>query len=136
MSKSPTLFHRLFPAALATSLFAGVAHAIAVAIAARSVGLELLYIATLTFMIALVVAFIGGAVLLAIVSLLRLTPLPALILFVIAIQAVAIGLEMTIFEIGLKEISWQYGLITIPAAVIAWYQSVYLAHQTASRRQT
>ena len=136
MSKSPPLFHRLFPAALATSLFAGVAHAIAVAIAARSVGLELLYIATLTFMIALVVAFIGGAVLLTIVSLLRLTPLPALILFVIVIQAVAIGLEMTLFEIGLKDISWQYGLITIPAAVIAWYQSVYLAYQTASRRQT
>ncbi len=135
MSKSPPLFQRLFPAAIATSLFAGVAHAIAVAIAARSVGLELLYIATLTFVIALIIAFIGGAVLLAIVSLLRLTPLPALILFVITIQAIAIGLELTVFEIGLKDISWQYSLITIPAAIIAWYQSVYLAHQTASRCQ-
>jgi hypothetical protein len=98
-----------------------------VAIAARSIGLELVHIAALSFPVALFVALPGGAVLLAIVAMLKLKPLPALVLFVVAIQMVAIALEMYLFESGLDDISWQYGLISIPAALIAWYYSVCLA---------
>lgn len=127
MRDAAPLFRRLFPAAVAVSVFAALAHAGLVAIAARSIGLELVYIAALSFLVALFVALPGGAVLLAVVAILKLKPLASLVLFVAAIQMVAIALEISLFEGGLDDISWQYGLISIPAALIAWYSSVYSA---------
>lgn len=115
----------LFSAAGMTAAFAAIAHAVLIAVAGRSIGPELIYITALSFMIAWPVAVIGGAVLLTIVGMLKLRPLPAFILFFIIIQAVAIGLEMFFFEIGWQDISWQYGLISVPSAVIAWYRSIY-----------
>lgn len=123
------LFHRLLPAAFVTACFAALAHALLVAVAARSIRLELVYIAALSFVVALVVALIGGAVLLFIVGGLKLKPLPSLLLFLIAIQAVTVGLEMYFFESGWADISWQYGLISVPVSLIAWYQSVYFVHK-------
>ncbi|MCV0378080.1 hypothetical protein [Nitratireductor sp.] len=125
MRETQPLFHRLFPAAIATSIFAALAHAVLVGIAARSIGLELVYIAAVTF----VVALVGGAVLLAIVAALKLRPVSSLLLFLIVIQAIAIRLEMYLFEGSFSDISWQYGLISVPASVIAWHQSVYCAYR-------
>lgn len=110
-------------------MFAALAHAGLVAIAARSIGLELVYIATLSFAVALVVALLGGAVLLAIVVALRLRLISSLLLFLIVIQVIAIKLEMYFFESGLNDISWQYGLISVPASLIAWYRSVYYVYR-------
>ncbi|MBN7796962.1 hypothetical protein [Parahaliea mediterranea] len=118
-------FKRLFPAAATTAAFAALAHATLVAIAARSIGPELVYIAVFSFVVALVVATLGGAVLLAIAGALKLKPIPSLLLFLVAIQAVSVGLEMYFFENSFNDISWQYGLISVPASLIAWYQSVY-----------
>ncbi len=129
MRETQPLFRRLFPAAIATSIFAALAHAVLVGIAARSIGLELAYIAAVTFVVALVVALVGGAVLLAIVAALKLRPVSSLLLFLIVIQAIAIRLEMYLFEGSFSDISWQYGLISVPASVIAWHQSVYCAHR-------
>lgn len=120
-----SFYRRLFPAAINTAGFAALAHAALVAIAARSIGLELIYIATLSFVVVLVVALLVGSALLLVVGVFNLKLGSSLLLFVIAIQAVAIGLEMHFFEIGLNDISWQYGLITAPASLIAWYCSVY-----------
>ena len=49
----------LLPATLITACFAAVAHAIAVAVAARSVGSELLLIGALSFVVTLVLALPG-----------------------------------------------------------------------------
>lgn len=129
MRETLHLFHRFLPAAFATAVFAALAHAVSVGGAAKSIGLELVYIAVLTFVVALVVAPIGGAVLLAIVSELKLRPLPALLLFLVAIQGVAIGLGMYFFESSFGDIPWQYGLISVPASLVAWYQSVYFVRK-------
>ncbi len=67
MRDRSSLFQRLVPAALATSLFAALAHA----------------------------------------------------------ALVAVGLEMYLFESSLNSVSWQYGLISVPASWVAWYGSVY-----------
>lgn len=128
MRETKPVFHRLLPAAFAASFFAALAHAGLVAIAARSIGLELVYIASLSFVVALVVAFLGGAVLLAAVAALKLKPVSSLLLFLIVVQGVAIMLEMFFFESGLDEISWQYGLISVPTALIAWHRSVYYVY--------
>ena len=121
--------HQLFPAAMATAVFAAFAHAGLVAIAARSIGLELLYIAGLSFVVALVPALAGGTILLLICGIFALRLPASLLLFFVVIQAVAIELEMLFFEGGFNDISWQYGLITAPASVVAWYRSVYYAHK-------
>ena len=128
-----SLVRRLWPAAVATAAFAALAHAALVAVAARSFGLELAYIAVLSFVVALVVALIGGAVLLAIVRVLRLGLISSLLLFLIAVQAVAIWLEFYFFEFqnGWADISWQYGLISVPASLVAWHQSVFYNHKRA-----
>lgn len=127
MRDTGPLFRRLFPAAVAVSVFAALVHAGLVAIDARSIGLELVHIAALSFLVALFVALPGGAVLLAVVAILKLKPLPSLGLFVAAVQMVAIALEMYPFESGLDDISRQCGLISIPASLVAWYYSVYCA---------
>ena len=118
-------YRRLFPAAFQTAVFAGVAHAVLVAIAARSVGLESLFIATLTCFIVLCVALPGGFVLLTLVCAFRLPLFASLLLFMITAQAITIWLEMFVFEIGFKDVSWQYGLISAPASVIAWYSAIF-----------
>lgn len=121
------LFRRLVPAALGAAAFAAIAHAVLVAIAARSVGLELLAIASLTFPVALVVACSAGAVLLAIVTSLKLKLLPSMALFVIAAELATIWLEFFFFEFtnDWRDLSWQYSLISVPASLLAWHQSVY-----------
>ncbi|WP_065383321.1 hypothetical protein [Hyphomonas sp. ND6WE1B] len=128
---APSLLWRLWPAAVATAAFAALAHAVLVAIAARSIGLELVYIAGLSFVVALVVALIGGAVLLAIVRVLRFGLISSLLLFLVAVQAVAIWLQFYLFEFqnGWADISWQYGLISVPASLVAWHQSVFYFHK-------
>lgn len=120
-------YRRLFPAAVMTAGFSALAHAALVAVAAGTVGLELVAIASLSFAVAIVVALAGGAVLLAIVGVLKLKPLSSLLLFFVAVQLVAIRLAIYLFELqdGWAEIPWQYGLISVPASLIAWHQSVY-----------
>ncbi|MEZ5986128.1 MAG: hypothetical protein R3B94_09270 [Hyphomonas sp.] len=131
MLQMHALIARLLPAAVTTAAFAGVAHAAMVAVAARSVGLELLYIAILSFVVAFMVAVAGGAVLLAITGMLRLGLVASLLLFLISIQAIAIWLEFYLFEFrsGWADVSWQYGLISVPASLIAWHQSVFYVHK-------
>lgn len=131
VSLTASYLHQLFPAAMATAVFAAVAHAGLVAIAARSIGLELLYIAGLSFVVALVPALAGGAILLLICGVFALRLPASLLLFFVVIQAVAIELEMLFFEGGFNDISWQYGLITVPTSVVAWYRSVYYVHKNA-----
>ncbi|MGB2253530.1 MAG: hypothetical protein ACPH56_00790 [Spongiibacter marinus] len=80
-------------------------------------------------MVALVPALAGGAILLLICGIFALRLPASLLLFFVVIQAVAIELEMLFFEGGFNDISWQYGLITAPASVVAWYRSVYYAHK-------
>ena len=58
MHRIRALLARLIPAAVATAGFAAIAHAALVAVAARSIGMELMYIAGLSFVVALVVALI------------------------------------------------------------------------------
>lgn len=122
--------NRLFPAAVGTAAFAAVAHAALVAIAARSIGAELLVVAALSFVVALVVALAGGAVLLLAVQAFRLGLAASLLLFVVAVQAISIGLELVVFEIGLDDVSWQYAFISVPSALLAWYLSIYRAHRS------
>ena len=115
---------RLLPAANAMSLVAALGHAIAVAIAG-GIGLELVYIAVLTYFVAIVAAVPAGAVLLAIVGFFRINLVVSLLFFLVAVQSMAVWLEMYFFEIGLADISWQYGFISVPASLTAWYFSVY-----------
>ena len=129
MSKTPSLSQRLLPSAFTTSVFVAIAHALFVAIAARSIGLLLVYIGALTFFVALIISIVNGAVLLAVVAALKLKLFASLILFVVFIQAVSIWFQMTFFEIGLKDIFWDYCFISVPASLIAWYQSVYYVHK-------
>lgn len=130
MRRMRALLARLLPAAVVTAGFAGIAHAVMVAIAARSVGLELIYIGSLSFVVAFVVAVAGGAVLLAITGLLRLGLVASLIMFLLSIQAIAIWLQFYLFEFqtGWSDVSWEYGLISVPASLIAWHQSVFSVH--------
>ena len=118
----------LLPATLITACFAAVAHAIAVAVAARSVGSELLLIGALSFVVTLVLALPGGAILLSITALLRLKPWASLLLFVLTIQAIAIGVELYLFESTIADISWIYAVITLPASLLAWRVSAYPAY--------
>ena len=89
MRDRSSLFQRLVPAALATSLFAALAHAALVAIAARSIGFELVLIASLSFIVAALVALPGGALLLAVVALLKLGLVSSFLLFFVLVQLVA-----------------------------------------------
>ncbi|WP_425055948.1 hypothetical protein [Pseudomonas abyssi] len=118
----------LLPATLITACFAAVAHAIAVAVAARSVGSELLLIGALSFVVTLVFALPGGAILLGVTALLRLKPWASLLLFVLTIQAIAIGVELYLFESSVADISWVYGVIIVPASLLAWRVSAYPAY--------
>lgn len=131
MHRKRALLARLIPAAVATAGFAAIAHAGLVAVAARSIGMELVYIAGLSYVVALVVALIGGAVLLAMVKVLRLGLVSSFLLFLVSIQAVAIWLQFYFFEFqnGWADISWQYGLISVPASLVAWHQSVFYIHK-------
>ena len=131
MTNARELFARLLPAATMTSAFAALAHAAMVAVPARSVGFELVYIAVLSFLVAFVIALLGGAVLLAVTGWLRLGLLSSLLFFLIVIQVVAICMQFYLFDFegSWADISWQYGLISVPAAMIAWYQSVFYVHK-------
>ncbi len=129
MRETSSLFKRLLPAAFATSVFVALAHALLVAIVARSIGLELVYTASISFAVVLVISLLGGATMLAVVGVHKLKPVASLLLFLIVIQAVAIGLEMYFFESGLNDISWQYAFISAPASLIAWHRSVYYARK-------
>lgn len=122
---------QLLPAAMATATFAAFAHAVLVAIAAQSVGLELLYIAGLSFVVALIPAVAGGAFLLVFTGVFALRLPWSLLLFFVVIQLVAIEIEMWLFESSIEDVSWQYGLITVPASIIAWYRSIYYVHQNS-----
>ena len=133
MSRLRQHLAHLLPATLITACFAAVAHAIAVAVAARSVGLELLLIGGLSFVVTLVLALPGGAVLLAVTALLRLKPWASLLLFVLTIQAIAIGFELYLFESTVADISWMYAVITLPASLLAWRVSAYPAYLQAQR---
>lgn len=115
---------RLLPAANAAAFVAALAHVIGIAIASRHVGLELVYLAVVTYIVALVCALPCGAILLAIVNALKLGPISALVLFLVVAQTITIGLAMIFFEAPLKDLPWQYALISIPAPVAAWYYSV------------
>ena len=117
--------NRLFPAANVAALVAALGHVIFVTIAARSIGLELIYIATLTYIVAFIVAVPVGALLLIFTGVLKLNPWLSLGLFFVVIQSMAVLLQMYFFEITLDNISWQYGLISIPVTLTAWYFSVY-----------
>lgn len=134
MQQTRGLFARLLPAAVATAAFAAIAHAAMVAVAARAIGFELVYIAGLSFVVGVFVALVGGAVLLAITGLLRLRLISSFLLFLISIQAVVILLEFYFYDFrnGWADISWQYGLISVPASLIAWYQSVFFVHSRVS----
>lgn len=131
MQRLKLYFGRLVPAATITAGFAAIAHAALVAVAARSVGLETVAIAALSFAVALVVALVGGVLLLAIVAMLRLGLITSFLLFFVSVQLIAIWLEFFFFEFqnGWADISWQYGLISVPASLIAWHQSVYAVHK-------
>lgn len=131
MSRFRQHLAHLLPATLITASFAAVAHAIAVAVAARSVGSELLLIGALSFVVTLVLALPGGAVLLGVTALLRLKPWASLLLFVLTIQAIAIGVELYLFESTIADISWVYGVITVPASLLAWRMSAYPAYLEA-----
>ena len=117
--------NRLFPAANAAALVAALGHVIVVTIAARSIGLELIYIATLTYFVAFIVAVPVGALLLIFTGALKINPWLSLGLFFVVVQSLAVLLQMYFFEITLDDISWQYGLISIPVTFTAWYFSVY-----------
>lgn len=97
--------------------------------AARAVGSELLLIGALSFVVTLVLALPGGAVLLGVTALLRLKPWASLLLFVMTIQAIAIGVELYLFESTVADISWVYGVITLPASLSARRVSAYPAYQ-------
>ena len=86
-------------------------------------------IGALSFVVTLVLALPGGAVLLAVTALLRLKPRASLLLFVLTIQAIAIGVELYLFESSVADISWVYGVITVPAALLAWRVSAYPAYK-------
>jgi len=124
---NPYMGH-LFPAALGTAAFAATAHAAMVAIASRSVGVELLAVAAISFVVALVVALSGGVILLAVTWILRLGSVAALVLFVVVIEGVVVGLEMFVFEIGPIDVSWHYAVTSVPSACLAWYLSIHRVH--------
>ena len=121
------LSRRLVPAAIGTATFAALAHVVLVGIAARTIGLELAAIAAFTFVVSVVLALAGGSVLLALVAALRLNGLASLLLFVSTVQCIAIWLQFYLFEFenGWADISWRYGLISVPASLIAWHLSVH-----------
>ncbi|MAL03963.1 MAG: hypothetical protein CL625_06800 [Arenimonas sp.] len=114
---------------MGTAAFAAIAHAALVAVAARAIGVELIYIAAISFVVAWVVAVIGGAVLLSVTQVFGLGLAASLAVFLVAIQALTIGLEMYVFESGLDAVSWRYSLISVPSALLAWYLSVYACHK-------
>ncbi len=125
MSGLKPFLSRLLPAALEAAGFAALAHAILVGIAARSIGAELLLIASLSFVVTFVVALPVGVVLLLLVWGFKIRPAASLLLFLVSIQLLSIGLEMHVFEIGVADISWQYAWISVPTAFVAWYRSVF-----------
>lgn len=92
-------------------------------------GSELLLIGALSFVVTLVLALPGGAALLGVTELLRLKPWASLLLFVMTIQAIAIGVELYLFESTVADISWVYGVTTLPASLSAWRMSAYPAYQ-------
>ncbi|WP_146040352.1 hypothetical protein [Halopseudomonas oceani] len=70
----------------------------------------------------------GGAILLGVTALLRLKPWASLLLFVLTIQAIAIGVELYLFKSTVADISWVYGVVTFPASLLAWRVSAYPAY--------
>lgn len=117
--------NRLMPAANATALVAAIAHVSTLAFASRGIGLEAVYIAVLTYMIGFIAALIVGAALLAIVGFFKLGLLSSLALFFIVIHSVAILIVVYLFESDFTQVPLQYGFISLPPTLTAWYCSVY-----------
>lgn len=126
-------FRRLLLAGFITASFAALAHTAFVLFAEGYFAMDAFFIFSLSLVVAFIVALIGGTILLAIAGLLKLRPLPALILFLITIQAISIGLEAYIYRISFVDMSWEYGLISVPASIIAWYFSVYWVHRAQQK---
>lgn len=115
---------RLLPAASLAAVVAMLCHVVGVAVASRSVGLESLYIAVLTYLLTLVVALPVGLVLLLLVAALRLGLLSSMLLFLVVVQAAAALLVSILFESSLADLPLQYLLVSLPATFTAWYFSV------------
>ncbi len=124
MANSGKHLSRLVPAANATAIVATVFHVLGVAVASGSIGAELLYIATLTYLITILVALPVGCALLFLVAYLRLGLLVSLLVFLVVVQVLAAILIAFLFEINLAELPVQYALVSVPAAVAAWYFSI------------
>lgn len=128
MTQFRPLLLRLFPAALITALFCGVAFVVFGAIMSGASILEFLYLGLLMFIMSFVVGLVGGIVLLAIVSIFRMHRYVALVFFLIAVQVIAGFIQIYVLSIkppSLSSIEWKLSLISAPASIIAWYQSVY-----------
>jgi hypothetical protein len=116
---------RLVPAANAAAILAAVFHVLGVAVASGSIGIELLYVATLTYLITILVALPVGCALLLLVGYLRLGLLASLLVFLVVIQVVAALTITFLFESDLADLPMQYALVSVPATVAAWYFSAW-----------
>lgn len=74
----------------------------------------MLLIGALSFVVTLVLALPGGAVLLGVTALLRLKLWASLLLFVLTIQAITIGVALYLFESTIADISWIYAVYHPP----------------------
>lgn len=118
-----TYLKRLFPAANATALTATALHVFGIGLLS-GLSFELIYIAILTYILAMIVGLLFGVVLLLLVSLLKLGPLLSLLLFFLVAQFAIMGLSMMFFESEFGDLIGVYHLISIPPIIVAWYYSV------------
>lgn len=118
-----TYLKRLLPAANATALTATALHVFGLGLLS-GLSFELIYIAILTYILTMIVGLLFGAVLLLLVSLLKLGPLLSLLLFFLVAQFAIMGLSMMFFESEFGDLIGVYHLISIPPIIVAWYYSV------------
>ena len=119
------LLSRLLPAANLAAVVAALFHVLGVGVAAGSIGLESLAIAILTYLIAFVVAVPAGFALLAVVAAFGMGLVSSMLVFLTAAQLLTAALISTLFESELSDFPVQYALVSVPATIAAWYNSVY-----------
>ncbi|ART81364.1 hypothetical protein CBP31_00880 [Oceanisphaera profunda] len=119
------LLGRLIPAANATALVAAISHVASLTYVTGYLGVEGMYVAFLTYLITFVVVIPFGAVLLGVVGLFNVGLTLSLGLFLIAAQFAVLAISTLLFGFEPKSIPLQYAYSSVPAALIAWYFSVY-----------
>lgn len=119
------MLNRLIPATHATASVAAVAHVASLTYVTKSIGLEGIGIAVLTYILTFLAAIPFGTVLLLLISHFKIGLMLSLVLFLTAAPLAVIAVSTLLFGFEPGTIPLEYAYMAIPSVIAAWYGSIY-----------